>query len=38
MTYDAHEMETCPQCGGPMLSLGWLNIEIRETACPKCCK
>lgn len=19
-----------------MLSLGWLDIEVRETACPKC--
>ena len=27
---------TCPQCGGPMLNLGWLDIDVWETACPKC--
>ncbi len=29
-------MIPCPKCGEPMLNLGWLDIEVDETACPKC--
>ena len=33
---EARRMIPCPQCGEPMLNLGWLDIEVDEVACPKC--
>ena len=30
------ETRVCPKCGGPLLNLGWLDIDRYDDACPKC--